>query len=192
MPSTLPPDGRRAARMFVLVLQSQSPASISSFLSLSLVLFLSFFPIITQHTESFHVFLHVILSSPFLQSLLLLFIIIYNNYMDLPYNLYVCFFFHSFLFRFIYLSSKKRIKKDFVVAASKCNEMLSLPSMHKFVFRFKLTFFAFILDSTDFIPNRIIFRESSDNTIPVRRNGAFQSDRTVSSDLCPLSTCIRK
>lgn len=192
MPSTLPPDGRRAARMFVLVLQSQSPASISSFLSLSLVLFLSFFPIITQHTESFHVFLHVILSSPFLQSLLLLFIIIYNNYMDLPYNLYVCFFFHSFLFRFIYLSSKKRIKKDFVVAASKCNEMLSLPSIHKFVFRFKLTFFAFILDSTDFIPNRIIFRESSDNTIPVRRNRAFQSDRTVSSDLCPLSTCIRK
>lgn len=178
--------------MFVLVLQSQSPASISSFLSLSLVLFLSFFPIITQHTESFHVFLHVILSSRFLQSLLLLFIIIYNNYMDLPYNFYVCFFFHSFLFRFIYLSSKKRIKKDFVVAASKCNEMLSLPSMHKFVFRFKLTFFAFILDSTDFMPNRIIFRESSDNTIPVRRNGAFQSDRTVSSDLCPLSTCIRK
>lgn len=194
MPSTLPPDGRRAARMFVLVLQSQSPASISSFLSLSLALFLSFFPIITQHTESFHVFLHVILSSPFLQSLLLLFIIIYNNYMDLPYNLYVRFYFFTLFF---FVSSifrrKKRIKKDFVVAASKCNEMLSLLSMHKFVFFcFKLTFFAFILDSTDFIPNRIIFRESSDNTIPVRRNGAFRSDRTVSSDLCPLSTCIRK
>jgi len=133
---------RQTGRTHVCTGITESVASsISTFLSLSLALFLSFFPIITQHTESFHVFLHVILSSPFLQSLLLLFFIIYNNYMDLPYNLYVCFFFHSFLFCFIYLSSKKRIKKDFVVAASKCNEMLSLPSMHKFVFRFKLTFF---------------------------------------------------
>lgn len=165
--------------MFVLVLQSQSPASISSFLSLSYALFFHSFPLshsTLNHSmyfcsASFFTFLPM----SFAFSLSFTIITIYFSY-----NLSACFFFFTRLFSFdlSFARWKKGIKKDFVVAASKCNEMLSLPSMHKFVL-FKLIFFSFLLDSTDFIPNRIIFCESSDNTIPVQKRRISKTQRAT-------------
>lgn len=98
-------------------------------------------PVITQHTESFNVFLQCFfLHCP--SNLPLCFLgIIYNNYF--PYNL--CLYLFSFFF-FVWsiLYWKKRIKKDFVIATSKYNEMLSLLSMHKFVLFINWFFFSYV------------------------------------------------
>lgn len=130
---------RQTGRTHVCTGITESVASKYIILSLplSLALFLSFFSVIIQHTKSSHFVSAMLLSSPFLQSLSLYFFSLSFTIITIyfPHNLSVSFFFHSF-FRFIYLSSKKRIKKDFVVIALKCNEMLSLPSMHKFVLHF--------------------------------------------------------
>lgn len=119
-----------------------------------------------------------------------LLVFIYNNYDLFPVQSY-CFFFLSIsFFTLLYhLSWKKKIKKDFVVATSKYNEMPSLPSntiLHKFVLHFKLIFFSFILDSTDFIPNRIIFCESSDNTIPVQKRRISKTQHRQDADTTEL------
>lgn len=152
--------------MFVLVLQSQSPANTSSslslFLSLSFALFHSF-PLSHSTLNHFTCFcsasLFIFPLNLFLFLLLLSFTIITIYF---PYNLFVSFF--TLFFRLSIFYRKKRIKKDFVVATSKCNEMLSLPSMHKFV-RFKLIIFLLYW----ILLNRIIFCESSDNTIPIQK-----------------------
>lgn len=108
----------------------------------------------------------------------------------------IIFKFVSFFTLFFFVSSIFRWKKGLrkILSSQHWNVMKCFHCLlcTNLFFVLNWLFFAFTLDSTDFIPNRIIFRESSDNTIPVRRNGAFRSDRTVSSDLCPLSTCIRK
>lgn len=175
--------------MFVLVLQSQSPASISSFLSHSFMLspFHSF-PLshwIIPRVSA------ALVSSPLLHHHPLRFlVIIYNNYELFPtqsFGLLPFFSFFSLVWS-IFRRKKITIKKDFVVAASKRNEMLSLPSMHKFVLFIN---WCFLLDS---LP--ILYRISAKVQITQYRyrNGVFRrlNDRTVSSGLCPLSTCIRK
>lgn len=98
--------------MFVLVLQSQSPASISSFLSLSYALFFHSFPLshsTLNHSmyfcsASFFTFLPM----SFAFSLSFTIITIYFSY-----NLSACFFFFTRLFSFdlSFASKKKGLRK---------------------------------------------------------------------------------
>lgn len=123
----------------------------------------------------------VFLSSPFSQSLLLCFFSFSFTIITIyfPYNLSVSFS-SAFLFSLFCSIGKKKIKKDFVVAASKYNEMPSLPSMHKFVLHFKLIFFLLYW----ILP--ILYRtELSSAKVQITqyryRNGAFRrlnTDRT--------------
>lgn len=137
---------RQTGRTHVCTGITESVASKYIILSLPLSRSLSF-TLSRYHTAHNHsMFLPVPLSSAFLQSLPLCFFslsfTIITNYF--PYNPSICFFFHSFFFFFFSFRPsfiEKKIEKDFVVAASKCNEMLSLPSIHKFVLHFELIFF---------------------------------------------------
>lgn len=126
---------RQTGRMHVCTGITESVASKYIILSLPLSFFHSF-PLshsTLNHSKCFCKCFFLHLSS----NLLCFLVIIYNNYDLFPIQSFRFSFFFFFSFD---LLSKKRIKKDFVIAASKCNEMLSLPSMHEFVL-FKLIFF---------------------------------------------------
>lgn len=138
---------RQTGRTHVCTGITESVASKYIILSLPLSRSLSF-TLSRYHTAHNHSMFSAsasLFSFPPISPPLLLLVIIYNNYELLPiqsFHLFLLslFFFSSFRPSFI----EKKIEKDFVVAASKCNEMLSLPSIHKFVLHFEF-FFCFVL-----------------------------------------------
>lgn len=97
------------------------------------------------HTESSHVFLQRFFLHLSITFTLFAFSLSFTIITNFPHNLSAYFFLFSFfsLVWSIFHRKKITIKKDFVVAASKRNEMLPLPSMHKFVLFINWCFFLY-------------------------------------------------
>lgn len=84
---------------------------------------------------------------------------------------------------------ERTIKRDFIVAASKCNEMLSLVFMHEFV----LLFFRHILYRIfSFYLNHLQKFQKHNTGTEMAYLEDLTSDRIINSSLCPLSTYTRK